>query len=59
MQQKSKCRLCGEKDESINHIICGSRKLAQKEYMSRRNWVGTVIHWELYKRLKFIHTTKS
>ena len=31
-QQKSKCRLCGDRDETINHIISECSKLAQKEY---------------------------
>ena len=31
MQQNSKCRLCGDRDEPINHIICECSKLAQKE----------------------------
>ena len=30
-QQNSKCRLCGDRDEAINHIISECRKLAQKE----------------------------
>ena len=42
MQQNSKCRLCGERDESI--------KLTQKEYKTRHNWAGKVIHWELCKK---------
>ena len=42
----------------INHIISECSKLAQKEYKIRHNWVGKVIHWELYKKLKFDHTTK-
>ena len=28
-QQKSKCRLCGDRDETINHIISECSKLAQ------------------------------
>ena len=31
-QQNSKCRLCGDRDETINHIINECSKLAQKEY---------------------------
>ena len=31
-QQNSKCRLCGDRDETINHIMSESSKLAQKEY---------------------------
>ena len=35
MQQNSKCRLCGDRDESINHIISERSKLLQKEYKTR------------------------
>ena len=31
-QQNSRCKLCGDKDETINHIINKCSKLAQKEY---------------------------
>ena len=44
-QQNSKCRLCGDRDETINHIISKCIKLAQKEYKKRHDWVGKVIHW--------------
>ena len=30
----------------------------QKEYKTRHDWVGEVIHWELSKKLKFDHTNK-
>ena len=32
IQQNSICRLCGDRDETINHIISECSKLAQKEY---------------------------
>ena len=51
-QQNSKCRLCGDRDETINHISECS-KLAQKEYKARHDWVGKVIHWEMCKKFKF------
>ena len=57
-QQNSRCRLCGDRDETINHIISECSKLAQKEYKTRNNWVGKVIHWELCKKLKFDHANK-
>ena len=44
MQQNSKCRLCGDRDETLNHITRERRKLAPKEYKSRPDWVGKVIH---------------
>ena len=44
-QQNSKCRLCGDTDETINHIISESSELTQKVYKARHDWVGKVIHW--------------
>ena len=35
--QNSKCRLCGDRDETINHIISECSKLAQKEYKARHD----------------------
>ena len=57
-QQNSKCRLCCERDETINYIISECSKLAQKEYKSRYDWVGKVIYWEMCKEFKFDHTNK-
>ena len=57
-QQNSKCRLCGDRDETINHIISECSKLAQKEYNVRHEWVGKVIHWGMCKKFKFDHTNK-
>ena len=57
-QQKSKCRQCGDRDETINHIISECCKLAQREYKARHDWVGKVIHWEMCKKLKFAHYNK-
>ena len=50
-QQNSKCRLCGDSDETINHIISECSKLAQKEYKARHDWV-------MCKKLKVDHTNK-
>ena len=57
-QQNSKCRLCGDRDETINHIICECNNLAQKEYKARHDWVGKVINWEMCKKFKFDHSNK-
>ena len=57
-QQNSKCRLFSDRDETINHIISECSKLAQKEYKTRRDWVGKVIHREMCKKFKFNHTNK-
>ena len=57
-QQNSKCRLCGNRDETINHTISECSKLAQKEYKTRHDWVGKMIYWELCKKFRFDHTNK-
>ena len=57
-QQNSKCRLCGDRDETINHIISECSKLAQKEYKATHDWVGQVIHWEMCRKFQFDHTNK-
>ena len=57
-QQSSRCRLCSNSDETVNHIISECSKLAQKKYKTRHEWVGKVIHWKLCKKLKFDHTNK-
>ena len=47
MQKKSECMLCGDRDETVNHIISIYGRLAQKEYKSMHDWVGKVILWEV------------
>ena len=54
-QQDSKCRLCGDSDETINNIISECSKLAQKEYKTIFDWVCKVIHWEMCRKFKFDH----
>ena len=58
-QQNIKFRLCGDRDETINRIISEYSKLAQKEYKTRHDWVGKVIHSEMCKKFKFNYTNKS
>ena len=38
-QQNSKCELCGDRDEVINHIISKDDKLTEKEHKTRHDWV--------------------
>ena len=58
LQQNHKCWLCGDRDETINHIISECGKLAHKEYKTRHDWVGKVRHWQMYKEFKFDRTKK-
>ena len=43
MQQDSRCRLCGDRDEMSNRIISEYSKFAQKEYNTMLYWVGKVL----------------
>ena len=44
MQQNSKCRLSRDREETINHVISKCSKLVPKEYKTRHDWIGQVIH---------------
>ena len=45
-------------DETVNYILSEWSKLPQKEYKTKHDWVGKVIHLELCKILKFEQTSK-
>ena len=49
-QENSKCRLRGKAEESVNHVLSESSKLAQKEYKRPHDWFGTKIHWETCRK---------
>ena len=42
--------VCGEKGESVNHIACECKKLAQREYKQRHDSVAKVAHWKLCEK---------
>ena len=46
-RQNSKYRLCGDREETANHMISKCSKLAQRESKTRHEWLGKVIHWEM------------
>ena len=48
------CRLCGEREETISHIVSECKMLASKHYrLWRHDRVATVIHWVLCQRYGF------
>ena len=51
-QRGSLCRVCRKVDESIDHIVSGCSKLAQKEYKRRHN-LGKIVHWKLARKCNF------
>ena len=56
--QQNRCRLCGDRNQTINCIISECYKLAQRQYLMREEWVGKVIHSELYKKFNFGYSDK-
>ena len=48
------CRVCRKVDESIDHIVSGCSKLAQKEYKRRHDNLGKIIHWKLSRKCNFV-----
>ena len=57
-QRNIKCSFCSDRDEPLNHIMIECTKFALKEYETRYDWMGKVIHWELFKKFKFDHSNK-
>ena len=49
---------CGDRNETINHIISECSKLARKDYNIRHDRVGKVIYWKLCQKLKLDYTNK-
>ena len=48
------CRMCGERDETISHIVSECKKLAQNDYKKwRHDKVAAVIHWHLCHKFGF------
>ena len=47
------CRLYKKADESIDHVVSGCSKLAQKEYKRRHDNLGKIVHWKLARKCNF------
>jgi hypothetical protein len=55
---ESKCRLCKEYEETIDHLTSGCPSLANNEYVIRHDKVCTHIHYSICKVLS-IETTEN
>ena len=53
-----KCRMCGERDESIIHLIAKCKKLAQKEYKQRHDNIARIVHLELCQKFGLVGEVK-
>ena len=51
--ESSLCRLCGEKEENVSHIISSCKMLAQNEYKCRHDKICSNVHWNLCKKFGF------
>ena len=49
----SLCRVCRKIDKSIDDIVSGCSKLAQKEYKRRHDNLGKIVHWKLARKCNF------
>ena len=45
--------MCKKVDESIDHIVSGCSKLAQKEYKRRYDNLVKIVHWKLARKCNF------
>ena len=44
------CRMCAERAETVQHIICKCKKLAQREYKRRHDTFANLVHWKLCEK---------
>ena len=42
--ESPQCRLCGEKGESVGHLISECKILTQREYIRRHDNVARIVH---------------
>ena len=52
------CRMCSEKGEPVQHIICEYKKLAQREYKRRHDTVAKLVYWKLCEMHNLERTEK-
>ena len=52
-----KCRICGDANETVSHIVAGCKLMTHKDYkISRHDKVAAIIHWERCKKYGFPHS---
>ena len=42
--------MCGEWGETVQHIICICKNLAQREYERKHDTVAKLVHWKLCEK---------
>ena len=48
-QVESKCRMCSQHEETVDHIVSGCEVLAKTEYISRHNNAAAYLRWSIWK----------
>ena len=43
-------KMCGERVEIVQHVICECKKLVQREYKSRHDTVAKLVHLKLCEK---------
>ena len=43
--------MCGERGETVQHIICECKQLAQREYKKRHDIAAKLFQWKLCEKL--------
>ena len=51
--EDSLCRICGERGETVQHILCKCKKLAQRDNKRRHDSVAKSVHWKLCEKHNF------
>jgi len=57
-ESESKCRICNQHEETIDHLTSGCPIVAKNEYLMRYDKVCTRLHYSLCKALGFETTDK-
>ena len=50
--------MCGERDESITHLIAECKKLTLKEYKQRHDNIARIVHFELCQKFFLVGEVK-
>ena len=53
-----KCRLCGVRDESVEHLVAECEKVAQTEYKQRHDSIARIVHLEMCQKYGLIGEMK-
>ena len=53
------CKMCGERGETVQHLICECKILAQREYKRIHDTVAKLVLWKLCEKHNLERKWKS